>query len=520
VLGGTDVVGSSLNDFWQNDAAGWTLYQPDSGSEGGDFAAKLSANVTGDKTPGTLLFTSDPITLSEGYKTYQVDGINVELPDTVTWTVEFSGVTGNELNVGNRAALVLSGTDVVGSSYDDFWQKDASGWMLYQTGSSNNTDDFAAKLFAQSWRLHRDTDSVVLDNFGAKVTAGVNVDFLETANIPLVVINPGLQADWGAADNATYAEGAALPSGAAAPERRAFVSSTDDSTAIGQAIDYVLETGFTTSPSGSELEVGESVTLSAVGYGPGDVTYQWKKDGANIDAQTGADLALSNVAKAAAGTYSVVVTGSNGGQAEASAEVKVFGLPDITLNRPVEGSTTSAITHQIKIWSIGGEDAIDIATGSITVNGVNVTASANVSAGRRGLQATVDLVENADPDTIPGLFLGYETLAAGTDNAMTVTLAFELVGGDRVFSKSWTYTLYDANSSGGSDITKMAVNQIFQRGEDLYVIWPGSPGLMLERNSDCRGGVWEPIQSTVGKGIHVEKNCGTKAFFRLVRVKG
>ena len=306
VLGGTDVVGSSLNDFWQKDAAGWTLYQSDavdavaevlytaaddtdtatagvqladgttvsvgdvktaavtaSGSEGADFAAKLSAADTGDKTPGTLLFTSDPITLSEGYKTYQVDGINVELPDTVTWTVEFTGVTGNELNVGNRAALVLSGTDVVGSSYDDFWQKDASGWMLYQTGSSTETDDFAAKLFAQSWRLHKDTDSVVLDNFGAKVTAGVNVDFLETANIPLVVINPGLQADWGAADNATYAEGAALPSGAAAPERRAFVSSTDDSTAIGQAIDYVLESGVTTSPSSSELQVGESVTLSA-----------------------------------------------------------------------------------------------------------------------------------------------------------------------------------------------------------------------------------------------------------------
>ena len=145
---------------------------------------------------------------------------------------------------------------------------------------------------------------------------------------------------------------------------------------------------------------------------------------------------MSNVAKAAAGTYSVVVTGSNGGQAEASAEVKVFGLPDITLNRPVEGSTTAAITHQIKIRAIGGEDQIDVATGSITVNGVNVTANATVTVGRRGLQATVDLVENTVPDS-SALFLGYETLAAGTDNAMTVTLAFELVGGDRVFSKSW-----------------------------------------------------------------------------------
>ena len=267
------------------------------------------------------------------------------------------------------------------------------------------------------------------------------------------------------------------------------------------------------------MVTGHPAEFMTIVLGALPLTYQWKKDGANIDGQTGADLALSSVAKGAAGTYSVVVTASNGGQAEASAEVKVFSLPDITLNRPVEGSTTAAITHQIKIWAIGGEDQIDVATGSITVNGVNVTANATVTIGRRGLQATVDLVENADPDTIPGLFLGYETLAAGTDNAMTVTLAFEPVGGDRVFTRSWSYTLYDASASGGSGIAKMAVNQIFQRGEDLYVIWPGSSGLMLERNSDCMGGGWESIPSTVGKGIHVEKNCGTKAFFRLVRVK-
>ena len=46
MLGGTDVAGSSLNDFWQKDTAGWTLYQTDSGSEGGDFVAKLTANAT------------------------------------------------------------------------------------------------------------------------------------------------------------------------------------------------------------------------------------------------------------------------------------------------------------------------------------------------------------------------------------------------------------------------------------------------------------------------------------------
>ena len=234
---------------------------------------------------------------------------------------------------------------------------------------------------------------------------------------------------------------------------------------------------------------------------------------------------LSNVKKDTAGSYSVVITASNGATAEESAEVKVFAMPSIILKSPSAGSTTSAITHQVKIWSLGGGllndgwDKIDIDTVSILINGVNVTVKDKIKKSLRGVQSITDLVENGDPGTITGLFLGHETLAPGADNAMNVTFSFEPVGGDRVLTRSWTYTLYSAPAIGESDIAKMAVNQIFQRGEDLYVIWPGSPGLILERNSDCRGGAWESIPSTVGKGIHVEKNCGTKAFFRLVRVK-
>ena len=103
---------------------------------------------------------------------------------------------------------------------------------------------------------------------------------------------------------------------------------------------------------------------------------------------------------------------------------------------------------------------------------------------------------------------------------MQVTMSFEVIGGARVLTKQWSYTLYDSSQTGGDgSIAKMAVNQIFQRGNDLYVVWPGSPGLMLERNSDCKGGVWQPLPNTVGRGLHVEPNCGTQAFFRLVRVK-
>ena len=109
------------------------------------------------------MFTSNTIALKEGFQTYRVtdlgidgDGDVVNLTDKITWTVEFSGVSGNELSTNNRAALILAGGDDVGSSLDDFWQKDSGVWKLYQSGSSTQDDDFTAKVLAY------DKDSVVV----------------------------------------------------------------------------------------------------------------------------------------------------------------------------------------------------------------------------------------------------------------------------------------------------------------------------------------------------------------------
>jgi|GEM_PF-2551632 len=136
------------------------------------------------KYPNTLLFTSNTITLSEGFETYRVTNIaDLDLPTNskLTWTVEFSGVSGNELNTGNRAALILGGQDVTGSSLDDFWQKNGSDWKLYQTNSSNQGDNFSVRLIAY------DKDSLVVkytptvrytgsDSFVYEVSDGTGTD--------------------------------------------------------------------------------------------------------------------------------------------------------------------------------------------------------------------------------------------------------------------------------------------------------------------------------------------------------
>ncbi|MCS5572274.1 MAG: cadherin-like domain-containing protein, partial [Pseudomonadales bacterium] len=134
------------------------IYRNNGGTYTGvDISSKETGGTGyGAEMPGTLLYTSAAIPLVEGFRTYRVNDINVDLPAKVTWTVEFSGVSGNELDTDNRAALILAGGDDVGSSLDDFWQKDASGWTLYQTGSIKQDDDFAAKVIAY------DKDSVVV----------------------------------------------------------------------------------------------------------------------------------------------------------------------------------------------------------------------------------------------------------------------------------------------------------------------------------------------------------------------
>ena len=55
-----------------------------------------------------------------------VKDILLEVPDTITWTIQFFGV-GN--SVGDRAGLVFHDPPSVGSSFDDFWVN--NGEVIY-----------------------------------------------------------------------------------------------------------------------------------------------------------------------------------------------------------------------------------------------------------------------------------------------------------------------------------------------------------------------------------------------------
>ena len=72
-----------------------------------------------------------------------------------------------------------------------------------------------------------------------------------------------------------------------------------------------------TAPAAQQVVVGQNVTFNVIGSGNTTLSYQWKKDGANVSGPriggaTTSTLTITNCLQVDAGQYSVVITDANG----------------------------------------------------------------------------------------------------------------------------------------------------------------------------------------------------------------
>ena len=92
----------------------------------------VCANDGASGAPGTLLYNgaSNPISLIKGNdNTMVVDAINVGVPTSITYTVQFTGV-----ETGEQIGLVFYGTPEIGASTDDIWEKINGVWTTERFG--------------------------------------------------------------------------------------------------------------------------------------------------------------------------------------------------------------------------------------------------------------------------------------------------------------------------------------------------------------------------------------------------
>ncbi len=135
---------------------------------------------------------------------------------------------------------------------------------------------------------------------------------------------------------------------------------------VQQQINFVITGGVTTTapsittqPQNQSVVAGGNVTFSVRATGSPAPTFQWTRNGANIAGAVGADLTLTNVPAASAGTYAVVVTNSAGSVTSNSVT--------LTVTTPAPGGTAPAIvSHPLAVTAAaGGTAALTVvATGS------------------------------------------------------------------------------------------------------------------------------------------------------------
>lgn len=147
----------------------------------------------------------------------------------------------------------------------------------------------------------------------------------------------------------------------------------------------------TTQPASQTVAAGTSVTFSVVATGTPSPTYQWKKDGANIAGATGSSYTIPAVLSTDAGSYTVVVTNSQGTLTSSAATLSVLYKPVIT-TQPTSQTVSQGTNVTFSVaangnpapayqWQFNGVDIGGATSATYTIN--------SVGAGNAGSYAVV-----------------------------------------------------------------------------------------------------------------------------------
>jgi hypothetical protein len=143
----------------------------------------------------------------------------------------------------------------------------------------------------------------------------------------------------------------------------------------------------TTQPSGVSVNQGGSVCLSVVATGSYPLSYQWQRDGGNIEGATSASLCFSDVSSVSSGNYTVVVANGVGSVTSSVAVVTVNALPVITtqpqsrqsglgVNTTFTVGASGALTYQWKrngLSLVNNQHISGATSAALTLTGVTAS---------------------------------------------------------------------------------------------------------------------------------------------------
>lgn len=197
-------------------------------------------------------------------------------------------------------------------------------------------------------------------------------------------------------------------------------------------------------PAGVSANEGDDTRLTVAWRGASAASYQWKKDGVDIDGATSQELLLENLTSGDAGSYTVVVTDASGSETSAAATVTVASGSSIDYAAWAAANLPGGVSDQPNADNNnnGIRDFLEFAF-AIT-NGQRSQMPQHVIANGATLDA------GADP-TKAYLTLTYRVSRLATGITVTPKAA----------------TTLDQLQNGGSNVTQVSVTQ--DGDVDVYV---------------------------------------------------
>jgi len=264
----------------------------------------------------------------------------------------------------------------------------------------------------------------------------------------------------------------------------------------------LTKAGSSSSASGStfEYEDGDAVTFSAAALGTGPFTYQWKKDGVDINGATSSTYELAAAGPSAAGAYTVAVSSAFGSNVESTNTLAasvwtaptiveqpedqnaIVGSP-VTLSIATQGSVADyqLVNSSSVVVDSGVSPSFTIATaGDYTIrargykNGQLTSANSNQVAVR--FYEAISL--GAASGTVSPVLGTGASLSRDVNSGTNVTLSVNVTSGTDL-QYQWRKDLQ--NISGATSATFTVAASAFSSGQ--YDVVVSNPAASVTSNS-------------------------------------